>query len=442
MKATPSNAGISGGSLTRRGFIGVTGGAALTALLAACGTGGGSSATGTLKFWDLPWGPSGYVAAAKKVVLSYRPSTNERPTAYQSVQWNNFMQTFSSALASGTGPAVSTGGPIMSVQFAAKGWVAYADDLVEAWKKNGIYDDFLPGSFEPYKGANGYEAVPLQQDVRVLWYRKSLLERAGAAVPTDWDSWIVAGKALKKIGVYGFGTGAGTGSGLGQQAMLSLMVNNGGGLFDEEGKPNCVTDRNVEAMNFVREMGAAGMIDPGAVSYTTDNLNTQWKSKAIGLGLHTVGLDAAIGESHSGDLLVTSPLSGPHGNKGAISYVNNLVMYKGTPSQQESENVLTHWVKNMSVLWEQGLMPTLPLLKSIANSDYIAKASPQYPKIISEWVPIAKTLRERARVDSPKIEAADASAPLLQFAQTMLQKDVDPRSALQTLQAGLTSIAG
>ena len=424
--------------LTRRALLGGAGSAALVSLLSACaGSAGGSG--GSIKFWDLPWGTQAYTAAAKKLALGVSLGKGLTPT-YQVVQWNNFLQTFASALSTGNGPAVSTGGPALSVQFAAKGWVENVDDVIAEWKKSGLYDDFLPGSFDPYKTANGYQAIPFQQDIRVLWYRKSLLEKAGADVPTDWPSWLAAGRALKKIGAYAFGTGGGSGNNLGQQAMLSMMLNNGGGLFDEGGAADCVTARNVEAMDFVREMVAGGMVDPAAVSYTSDNLNTQWKDGHIGLGIHTPGLDAALGEKASGDFVVAAPLKGPHGTTGAMSYVNNLILYKKSPSLQASTTMLTHFVKNMHVLWERGLLGGLPLLKSVADSAAIRTTSPQYGTVIDKWQPVAKTLRERATADSPQIEAVDASAPLLAFAQTMIQGTTDSKTALQTLETGLRSV--
>ncbi|MFZ8452985.1 extracellular solute-binding protein, partial [Staphylococcus aureus] len=76
--------------------------------------------------------------------------------------------------------------------------------------------------------------------IRVLWYRKSLLDQAGVDVPTDWKSYLEAAKALAKIGVVGLGTGAGAGNNLGNHLMASLMINNGGGIFNAEGKPDLV----------------------------------------------------------------------------------------------------------------------------------------------------------------------------------------------------------
>ena len=105
--------------------------------------------------------------------------------------------------------------------------------------------------------------MPWQLDARIVWYNKALLEKAGVEAPTDFESWITAGKALKKIDVFGFGIGTGAGNNLGSHSMVALMIMNGGGLFTPDGKPDCVTDRNIEAMDFVRQLVSEGIIDPG-----------------------------------------------------------------------------------------------------------------------------------------------------------------------------------
>ena len=74
--------------------------------------------------------------------------------------------------------------------------------------------------------------------------------------------------------------------------MVAMMINNGGGLFNADGKPDCVTDANIEAMEFVQQLANEGIIDKAAVSYTTDNLTAQWNTKKAGLGIHTPGLAA------------------------------------------------------------------------------------------------------------------------------------------------------
>jgi len=151
----------SGSAFTRRGFIGVAGGAAATTFLAACSSkGGGGSGNGggsgkPLKFWNMPWGGTTFNPLDKKITLAYKPKSGLPNATYQEIQWANFTQTFSSAVASNTGPAVSSGGGTQAFQFAHQGKIAYADDLLNSWKKNGLYDDFLPGLIDAMKTDQG-----------------------------------------------------------------------------------------------------------------------------------------------------------------------------------------------------------------------------------------------------------------------------------------------
>ena len=93
-------------TLTRRGLLAGAGGAAVLAALAACAPAGGSSRP--IKFWNMPWGNTQFTPLDKKITLGYRPAKGLSPATYQAVQWSNFTTTFASAVASNTGPAVSS----------------------------------------------------------------------------------------------------------------------------------------------------------------------------------------------------------------------------------------------------------------------------------------------------------------------------------------------
>ena len=189
---------------SRRGFLGLIGIGATAAALAACTTGGGGGGNGSLKFWNMPWGTPAFNTLDSKITLGYKPESGLPAATYQAIQWANFNQTFSSAVASKTGPAVCSGGGTQAFQFAKQGVIASADDLLESWKTNGLYDDFLPGVIDTMKTDTGYVAVPYNLDMRVNWYNKKLLEKAGANPPTDWQSYLDAAAALKKNDVYGY----------------------------------------------------------------------------------------------------------------------------------------------------------------------------------------------------------------------------------------------
>ena len=429
-------------SVSRRGFLGLTAAAAAVPLLAACGggssTGGGSGAGGTVKFWDMPWGPAAYTEAAKKITESYAPEGGKAKATYQSIPWNNYYQSFSSAIASKTGPAVSTGAGFQAFQFEEQNQIAYADKVIEELKKNGMFDDFLPGVLEPFESDKGYIAIPWQLDPRVFWYRKSLFEQAGAELPKDWPTLLEAGKKLKAIGAFAFGTGAGAGNNIGTQSVVQMLLNNGGGLFTKDGQPDALNDRNVEAVEFIRELVSNGIVDPAAVSYNEDSLTSQWKNKKIAFGLHSPGLTQRTGDT-SGDILVGDPLTGPHGDKATLTYGNNIMMYKNTPSQESSEAFVVYYLGQLKELWKQGVIGAMPVFKSITELPEFQKDANNV-KIIKDWQPISKTFSAQGTRLFASLAAVEGGQFLGQFTQTVLGGKTDAKTALQDLQTGLESV--
>lgn len=424
-------------TFSRRGFLGLAAAAAALPALAACGGGSASKGGDAIKFWDMPWGPPAYDAASKAIVEGYTPASGHLKVSHQTIQWNNFYQTFSSAVASNTGPAVSTGGGLQAFQFEEQGQIAYADRVVDALKKNGMYDDFLPGVLEPFESDKGYIAIPWQLDIRVNWYRKSLFDKAGVAVPTDWNGILEAGKAFKKIGAFGYATASGAGNPWGSMSAIQMMINNGGGVFDEEGQLDVMNDRNVEAVEFLYELASNGIIDPAAVSYTLDNYFSQWKSQAVAYGIGNPKFDALCGDT-SGDMAVAPVITGPHGDKGTLMLPNNIMMYKNTPSQESSEAFLVAYLGQIKQYWQQNLVSALPVFKSIANLPEVS-GDPNNVKIINEWQPVAKSYGARGTRLTSSMSVLDGGQASAQFGQTVVSGKGDAKSALKAFEDGLKS---
>jgi multiple sugar transport system substrate-binding protein len=435
----------SGASFTRRGFLGVAGGVSLAAILAACSPGGGSGGSGgsggVIKFWNMPWGGTAFNPLDKKITTAYKPKSGMPSATYQEIQWANFTQTFSSALASNTGPAVSSGGGTQAFQFAQQGKIAYADNLLKSWESNGIKDDFLDGLLDTMKTDKGYAAVPYNLDVRVGWYNKTLMQQAGADVPKTWDDYKDVCAKLKKIGVFGFGQGSGAGNFTGSHILTAFMINNGGGLFNAKKEPDATSDRNVEAMEYVLELVKNGYSDPAAATYTSDNVQAQWKAKKFGFGWDGAGLPAGAVGDVAGDLVVADPLTGPHGDKGGLYFPNNIMMYTNTPSQAGSEAFLTYYYQNMKELWTQNTGIGLPPLKSIADTAEF-KSNANNVKILEEWNPVFKTWAAPGGngLFYNIANTVDGTQPMNNFAQAIFGGNTDAKSALTTLQNAIEGL--
>jgi multiple sugar transport system substrate-binding protein len=432
--------------LTRRSFLQLGGlsaaAVAAPAVLAGCGksgSGGGAAGGGggasSIKFWNMPWGQTTFNPLDQKITEAYKPAAGLPTVTYQVIQWANFNQTFASAVASKTNPAVSSGGGTQVFQFEAQGGIAYVDDLYATWKTNGLYDDFLPGLIDTLKVDKGYAAIPYNLDMRVIWANKTLLDQAGAKVPTDWQSYLDTAEALKKIGVYGYATGAGAGAYTGQHAIVCWMINNGGGLFDAQKQPNCVTPENIEAVDFVLQMVSKGYVDPASSTYTSANVQSQWKAKKFGLGYDTGGLADNLGGDVSKQIEVISPLSSPSGKKGVLYFPNNIMVYKNNPSPKGSEAFLTYYYQNMAPLWTQNTGIGLPPLKSITKTKEF-QADKNKVKIIEEWQPIAKTwAAPGGGANFLNVTTVDATPAMNVFTQSILGGKTDAKTALTKLQA-------
>ncbi|MCX5515728.1 ABC transporter substrate-binding protein [Kaistia algarum] len=428
-----SNARRSG--MNRRAFL------ASTAAAATAMTVGQKAAFGAeeIKFWDMVWGTGAtYTAAAKELVGSYQPSGDNLGVRYQSIPWANWYQTFTSAAASRTTPAVSSGAAFLPFYFIEQGVIAPADDVVAGFDKSGT-NDFLPGVLDAMKTDKGYAAMPWSMDLRVIWVRKSLLEKAGVEAPTDWQSFIKVGEALKKIDVVGLGLADGSTTTDGQHSVSALMINNGGGLFATDGTLDCVTDRNIETLDFLNELVRKGIIDPYAASYTSDNVTRDWLSGRVGMGFGQTGLDKNFPADQRSDLTVISPIKSTRGDKGTVYYINPLMMFKTTASQPSSEAFLTWYLDNMKVFWEKGVAIDVPVRKSIAELPNL-KQNANLQKSIAEWQPVGKTIGAQAPRPFGALNAVDGGGAGAAFIQQIIEGKTASKQILETLQTALEKV--
>ncbi|MBK0333025.1 extracellular solute-binding protein [Brachybacterium sp. MASK1Z-5] len=424
--------------LSRRNLL--AGGAALAITpLASCGSSGASSGTDDLVMWDMVWGTgAAYTKTAQKIAGEYTPAEGHRGVTYQSIPWANWYQTFTSAVASGTGPSVSTGASFQPFFFMEQGSVVPADGAVALLEKEGKAD-FLPGLLDAMKTDKGYAGIPWGLDLRVLWYRESMLEDVGASVPTTWDEYVQVGKKLKAAGKIGFGLAAGSSTTDAQHSIFALLINNGGGLFTEDGEPDATNDANVEALEFVLEMVAEGIIDPRAASYTADNLDSDWASGRIAMGFGQTGLDKQMKDPVSADLKVMSPLASTSGSKGTIYYINAIMLYADTPDQASSDAFAAWWATRTDTFWTENVMIDLPVTQRLASSEMIT-SNPNLVTAIKEWQPIGKTLGAKAPAAFGALNSVDGGKAAASFVQQVVQGKTAPKAMLQTLQTELEKL--
>ncbi len=218
---------------TRRRFLQYTG-LALGAetLLAACGgstTGGGVA----LQQWYHQYGETGTQAAAKRYAKSYSKAS-------VTVRWTpgDYGTVLNSALLSNTPPDVFEMGGV-GVDQVKRGLVEPLDDVIASVK-----DDFSSTSLAPFTVNNKVYGIKMIDDTGLLYYRKSLLQKAGLQPPQTFDDVIAATKKLTTDSVKGLFVGNDGGIG----ALAGLAVWSAGNTF--------ITDDNKIAFNNDRSAAA------------------------------------------------------------------------------------------------------------------------------------------------------------------------------------------
>ncbi len=138
-------------------------------------------------------------------------------------------------LSGGTGPDIYAFDGIWTAEMASAGLLHPLDEHLRAWPD---WSQYLP-SMQRMGAYDGRTyVVPLGTDVRGIYYRKDLFEKAGLSRewrPRSWDDIFAAGAALKKVpGVVPVQWNAGTsfGEATTLQGFYMALLSAGGDLYD------------------------------------------------------------------------------------------------------------------------------------------------------------------------------------------------------------------
>ncbi|GAB49820.1 ABC transporter substrate-binding protein [Mobilicoccus pelagius] len=233
---------LTGSQLSRRRLLGLGGGLAAAATLAACGgnTGrpdpaaapSGSSAGGpTLQQWYHQYGEAGTQEAVKRYAASY-------PDATVDVTWKpgDYDQTVVATLVTDKAPDVFEYANGPTIDMIRSGQVA---DLTDVF--GDALGDFNPALVKRVSHQGRIWAVPQVMDVQLLVYRTSMFTEAGVAPPTTIEELVEAAGTLTKGKVKGLF--------LGNDGGASLM---GGPMLRSAG------------FDYLDDSGAFGFDDPAA----------------------------------------------------------------------------------------------------------------------------------------------------------------------------------
>lgn len=448
ISAGDSSTGNKNGGISRRDFLkystGIVSATGLSGALAACSTGGfggGSSGsngggTVTLNFWDMAWGGNSYFDVGKQLVNDFNNTHKGINVVYRGTPWANWYQTFTTAIGSGTQPDISTGASFMGAQFAGANDVLNLDDLLDEVKKNGTYDDYLPAVFGPMQYKGHIITWPWAIDIRIPYYRMDFFQQAGLQVPTTWDEFRAAAKKLTGNGRYGLlESGA---DNITEHVLEALMINNGGGLFSPDQKLVLSTNPlNVEALQFFANLVNDGSVDPATTSYQSTDAIRAFSRGDAAMMIGAPGWTGQMDQSIVKNVGLIPPMASPHGTRGTLYWVNNIIIYSATKHPNETKEFLLWWIANNKPLWTKGQAGPLPIRASYYQDPLFQ--TPIFQAIRSQYIPVAKSANAQDSNVFPALNPLDGDGTLVTLGQNLLGKK-DFTTSIQVAQAGLQKI--
>lgn len=240
-------------------------GVAASPLLAACGGNSGGVATGggggggskaNLSQWYHQYGEKGTEQAAKKYAAGYKD-------ANVTVQWTlgDYASKLSSRLVSGTGVDVFENNAA-DVASANAGRYADLTDIISPVK-----DSFNESALKTVTIGDKIYAVPMIIDPQMIYYRKSMLDKAGIKPPESIDDLVSAAKELTGGGKRGAFWGNDGGLAL---TMPMVWASGGSPLDDGHTKAAFATPATIKGAAALHQMYADKSILLGSPTDWTD----------------------------------------------------------------------------------------------------------------------------------------------------------------------------
>jgi multiple sugar transport system substrate-binding protein len=327
-----------------------------------------------LTYWEMIWGPAdSYTKTVNMLVDKYNATHPDVVVKVQMTPWDNFYNTFLTAVTSGAAPDISTGATPQPVQYAKMGEMLDLTSIIDQWKKekNPILGEFPAGSLEfvNYKGLQA--GLPWNLDPRQIVYRKDIFDKAGITkMPTTWSEFLdVCRKIKSKTDTIPFVFAAA--DQMGMQNMIYLMLSNGVGITDTNLTPTFTDKRVVEALQFVNTLLKENLIPQGTVGYKGSDADKVFYSGKAAMYLGGTPQQLYDMPDMYKVCGIMPALKGPSAKDVHILvWENSIMAYKQSKYPEESKAFIKWWLENNLQLWTEGKAGPLPVRKSFYKDSY------------------------------------------------------------------------
>lgn len=207
--------------------------------------GGSEELKGDITFWhSFTQGPRlEVIQATADQFMKDNPGVN---ITIETFSWGDFYTKWTTGLASGNVPDMSTALPGHVVEMMDAEALVPVDDLIDGIGRDKFSQTALA---EGEKDGVCY-SLPLYSHAQVMWYRKDLLEAAGLEVPKTWAEFAETAKALTKDDVYGCSFPCGSNDLMGTRFLNFYVRSGGGSLLTDDLQADLTSDLAIEGIKY------------------------------------------------------------------------------------------------------------------------------------------------------------------------------------------------
>lgn len=401
--------------------------AALGDVLAACGgSSSADAATGTITFWHTynVTGPENKTLV-EKVIPAFEKANPGIKVKSQDIPYDSMLQKVIASIAGGNGPDVIRSDIIWMPQLAKVNALVQMDEVVAARRS-----EFFSGPLATcyYKGH--YYGLPLDTNTRVIFYNKSLFQRAGISqAPTTSDEFKAAATKIHALGgnIFGYAEG-----GLDAWNILPWVWSFGGAVTNDDFS---------KATGYINSPQSVA-----AVQFLADLLDSKALSPSI-LGGSSLATSDAIGKSLSGMIIdgpwmppifkATYPTldyglapmpAGPSGQSASVVGGEDIAILKSTQKLAATKKFVEFMTSTQAQVL-MGQVGQMPVLQSASTDSSL----PSYFSVFSQQLQTAKP-----RTVSPNWQKIDTA--LTDAFNTVLRHKASAQTALDQAAATIDSL--
>jgi multiple sugar transport system substrate-binding protein len=278
--------------------------------------------------------PPHRVARIQELIDAFNAANPDIVVKQEPQNWGEIYAKAPAAVAAGAGPDMLFAIPDFAPILKGIGALEPVDDFVAELDAK---HDFVDSAVEAYTYDGGTWAVPLYNMTMHLWYRPSVLEAAGIAVPTTWEEWRAAAEALTKDGQYGMGLPANKQL-YTDQTVYSVMLNGGASeIYNEDGTLRFDNPETVAAYEFYNSM--MPFSPPDAASWTWGEAEACFASRACAMIMQFTVISTydTQAEGDPADLGVAAiPVKTAGDAPGTIAYANAVLFLSEDEAKREA----------------------------------------------------------------------------------------------------------